>query len=132
MSGVLTARIPATRRVLPSDEHASPSRVNVIRWPIHVSVNDEPRQPLSHSGYSVDLAGARTLGNAMKTGTAAAANSTEGTVLVYEPQYPRLRPHSAREGWGLIDAAGARALGEALIAAADLQLAAPPIQQLEV
>jgi hypothetical protein len=119
MAGQLIARVRATKRLRPSDEQTGPCGVNIVRWPFHVGVNDNPRQPLVHSGYTMDFARARQLGAAMTAGRPFRVNTGEGAVLIFEPQHPRLRVSSASEGWTFPDQA--QAFGNALIEAANAE-----------
>lgn len=133
MAGQLIARVRATKRRRPSDENTSPVGVNIVRWPFHVGVNDHPRQPLVHSGYTMDLERARTLGAAIIAGRGARVNTNEGVVLIFEPQHPRLREAIRDESWTFPEDQ-VPVLGNALIAAADavegLPTATSPAERL--
>jgi hypothetical protein len=103
MAGELVARVPTTGRPL-----------NVVRFSVHIGLHDDPN-PAAHGGYTFDFARARELADAITSGHPARIATGEGAVLIFEPQYPRLRPDHQDNGWTFED--GARDLGAALLRA---------------
>lgn len=129
MSGIPIARVRAEDRTL-----------TVVRWPYGVSIHDHP-EPGGHAGYSMGLAEAKLLGEAMVAGCDCRLSTYEGAVLVAQPtvidrpiaaergvSLGRLsHPHSA---WLLTKSAG-RQLGQALVKAVSEDGASAPDEQAD-